>query len=259
MQGRNLLLLHNEQPVEPSAGRDCGPAVASTGACQPATEGFGKTDALAPSLGPSTLKKDEQHWLIQYQKNEIRCLASRTEELERQLRRRTIVLSCALVASVGATAGLVLFSLPQLARPPAQIVAPLPAPAMATPQPIPSAEAPRAGLPVLPPPTAGSPEQPTMAAMRREALPPVPAKPASAAAEVASLPEPGAREEEIVPVAPSTVLMAKPPPTIAPPLAAPNVANLRDALATIRQRLRARFTTSNPFPLQTATEDDRVD
>jgi hypothetical protein len=53
--------------------------------------------------------------------------------------------------------------------------------------------------------------------------------------------------------------MAKPPPTIAPPLAAPNVANLRDALATIRQRLRARFTTSNPFPLQTATEDDRVD
>jgi hypothetical protein len=61
------------------------------------------------------------------------------------------------------------------------------------------------------------------------------------------------------------VLMAKPPPTIAPPLAAPNVANLRDALATIRQRLSALPTTGNttaagaPVEMLAVEEPARVD
>lgn len=80
----------------------------------------------APDGAPVPSDGDEERWLQEWQRNEIRWLAGRTEELERQLWRRTMMLGCILAGVTGLAAGIGVFSALLPEHRAAEMILPLP-------------------------------------------------------------------------------------------------------------------------------------
>jgi hypothetical protein len=145
----------------------------------------------APRELPPTSVQEADGWIENYLRHEARWLGVRVEELERQLRRRTVVLGSGLVLMAGAAAGAVvailflLSSLPQrpqlaapssaerplLAAPSATVDMTFPVPLVVATQPAKQAGNPKPPMVQLP-----SPEQ-TLDPARRAELAPVPSAP----------------------------------------------------------------------------------
>lgn len=80
----------------------------------------------APDAVPVPSDGDEERWLQEWQRDEVRWLAGRTEELERQLWRRTMMLGCILAGVAGLAAGIGVFSTLLPERRAAEMILPLP-------------------------------------------------------------------------------------------------------------------------------------
>jgi hypothetical protein len=201
---------------------------------------------------PPASVQEADGWIENYLRHEARWLGIRVEELERQLRRRTMILGSGLVLMAGAAAGAtvaILFLLPpphqrpQLAAPspaerpglaaPTAVGVTLPVPLVVAAQPTKQADNP--GPPMVQPP---SPEQ-ALDPARRGELAPVTSAPER------GLIEPVARRAELrdaqpIPTAETRVLPPSPPLRADDPTdPAGTTSTLRAVLSNIKSQMGA--------------------
>jgi hypothetical protein len=197
-----------------------------------------RSPAAAPREPPPASAQQADGWIETYWRNEARWLSVRVEELERQLRQRTLVLSSGLALMTGAAAGAILFSLsPFQSRP--QITAAVPtvvAAALPRAPPAPVQAAKQAALPepvVRPPP----PEQTSSHNGYRAEPAPAPPAPEHDAAEPAALLTERA-DVQPVPTAETRALPALPPMRANNHAETAEIPALRAVLSDIKQQMQ---------------------
>jgi hypothetical protein len=117
---------------------------------------------------------DDESWLENWQRNEIRWLAERTVRLERQLWRRTMMLGCVLAGLLGLATGVGVFSAMGKRERAETMVLPLPPAPVARPAPEPApAIVPAMTLGIAPAEAASEPE-PALAVVPEALLAPEP-------------------------------------------------------------------------------------